>query len=202
MKHAVIVAHPNPDSLTLALARAYVEAAKGLGHGVVLRDLYRMGFDPCLKAGEIPAPGGYAPGEDVMAEREQVCDADVFAFVYPLWFNAPPAMLKGYIDRVFGMGFGYVAGPAGTRPALEGRRLIAFSLSGAPDRWMRETGALEALITLFDRHLAQLCGLTFVDHIHTGDVTPGITSEAAEEILSTAGAAVRRRFGPREDVLA
>ena len=106
MRHAVIVAHPRRRSVTCAIAQAYAEAARALGHEVVERDLYRLGFDPCLKAEEIPDAEPPRFGEDVRREREALKDADVFAFVYPLWFNAPPAILKGYVDRVFSMGFG------------------------------------------------------------------------------------------------
>src|SRR5215471_4143364 len=101
MKHAVVFAHPNPQSLTAAVGHAYAQGARDLGHAVVVRDLYRLGFDPCLKAEETPGPRGVRFGRDVEEERALLSDADVFAFIYPLWFNAPPAMLKGYVDRVF-----------------------------------------------------------------------------------------------------
>ena len=107
MKHAVIVGHPNPASFNLSVAEAYRAAARARGHEVLLRDLYRMGFDPCLKAEEVPGPGGFAVAADVATERALLSDVDVFTFIYPLWFNAPPAIVKGYMDRVFGFGFGY-----------------------------------------------------------------------------------------------
>lgn len=196
MKHAVVVAHPNPESLTLSCAAAYRDAAEAAGHEVIVRDLYRMGFDPCLKAPEIPGPQGYAAFPDIVAERELLTNVDVFAFVYPLWFNAPPAILKGYVDRVFSMGFGYAPSFGGTEPRLVGRRLISVTLSGAPDRWIRDTGALSALLTLFDRHLASMCGLRLLDHLHFGGVVDGIRREAAEEILADVRARVRQAFPP------
>src|SRR5271170_4739879 len=61
MKHALIVAHPNPASFNMAVAKAYSDMARELKHEVVVRDLHRMDFDPRLKAGEIPSPGGFAP---------------------------------------------------------------------------------------------------------------------------------------------
>lgn len=198
MKHAVIVAHPNEHSLTLSCARTYVQAAIDQGHEVVLRDLYRMGFDPCLKAGEVPGRDGYSAEEDVRLERELLGDVDVFALIYPLWFNAPPAMLKGYVDRVFSMGFGYAPVLGGTEPQLGGRKLISFTFSGAPDRWVRETGALTALMTVFDRHIAQVCGLQLVDHVHTGGIVDNITPEAVEEILNSVRGRVAEAFGPSE----
>lgn len=192
MKHVVIVAHPNPKSFTLHMADAYVAAAGDRGDAVAVRDLYGMGFDPCLKAGEIPSPDGFACAPDVAAEREEIGDADVFAFIYPLWFNAPPAILKGYIDRVFGMGFGYGMGQGGNEPLLSGKRMISFTSSGAPKHWLQETGAWDATRKLFDEHVAAVCGLAVVDHVHFDSITPGITGEAVEGCAQAVRRAVAR----------
>ena len=135
MKHAVIVAHPDARSLTRSIAEAYAKSVRALGQEVLVRDLYSMGFDPCLKASEIPSPAGFRFEADVVAERKLLADVDVFALVYPFWFNAPPAILKGYVDRVFSMGFGYEPGLGGTESLLDGKKLISFSLSGAPEHW-------------------------------------------------------------------
>ena len=195
MKHAIIVAHPNPRSLTCAAGAAYAKAVEALGHQALIRDLYQLGFDPRLQAGEIPGPSGYAFGADVVEERRLLADADVFALVYPLWFNAPPAMLKGYVDRVFSMGFGYGPASGGTEPLLEGRKLISFSFSGAPESWVHDSGALRALMTLFDHHLAAVCGLQMLDHRHIGGIVPGITEEAVADVLTEVGRAVAETFG-------
>jgi NAD(P)H dehydrogenase (quinone) len=194
MKHAVIVAHPVPGSFNGAVAKAYAETLKAAGAEVLVRDLYGVGFEPCLQATEIPGPAGYTPRPDVVAERVLLQDVDVFAFVYPFWFNAPPAILKGYVDRVFSMGFGYAPTFGGTEPKLTGRRLISFSSSGAPDAWVQSTGALAALQSVFDHHLAGVCGLTVVDHIHLGGVVPGITPESVETMLDEVRAAAMRHF--------
>lgn len=195
MKHAIIVAHPNLRSLACAVAETYAKSVEKLGHEAVLRDLYRLDFDPCLKAEEIPGPAGYQFGADVVAERRLIADADVFVLVYPFWFNAPPAILKGYIDRVFSMGFGYEPGLGGTEPLLDGRKLISFSSSGAPDDWVRDTGAMSALIALFDRHLSAVCGLNMIDHVHSGGIVSDITEEAVQEILDRVRRAVDVHFG-------
>jgi len=195
MKHAVVVAHPNTGSFACSVAKSYAAAAEALGHQAVVRDLYRMGFDPCLKASEIPGPSGFHPAADVTAERELLSDVDVFAFIYPFWFNTPPAILKGYVDRIFCMGFGFEPAFGGTSPLLTGRKLISFTSSGAPDYWVQETHALEALMTVFDRQIGGVTGLSVVDHIHMGAIAPNITAEAAEAILADVGEAVRRHFG-------
>ena len=178
MKHAIIVSHPRRRSFTMAMALAYQGALESRGHTVLVRDLYRMRFDPRLAAGELPHPRGFAPRPDVAAERERLADVEAFAFFYPVWFNAPPAIHKGYVDRVFGMNFGYGMGALGSNePLLSGRSMISFSASGAPMEWVVETGAWEAMRKLFDDHFAAVCGLDVLDHVHFGGVTPGLTSE-------------------------
>ena len=181
MKHAVILAHPKASSLNASIAGACVRTLEGLGHSVLVRDLYAIGFDPRLQAGEIPADTGFAPAPDVLAERAALADVDSFIFVYPFWFNAPPAMLKGYVDRIFGMGFGYAPG---SKPLLGGRTLFSISTSGAPDHWVNSTGALRSLMEVFDFHLGGVCGLKPIDHVHFGGVVSNLTEEAAEDMLS------------------
>lgn len=194
MKHAVIFAHPRPRSYTQAVAEAYAAAARALGHTVLVRDLYALDFDPRLQACELPGEADYRVPEDVATERTALADADVFALVYPFWFNAPPAMLKGYVDRVFGLGFGFQPVFGGTDPALTGRRLVSLTSSGAPDRWVEETGALEALKHSFDGHLAQVCGLSVVDHLHMGAITPNLSDVAFDGAMEEVAEAVRRWF--------
>lgn len=194
MKHAVIVGHPNPDSFTLSVARAYCAAVARNGHEPVLRDLYRMAFDPCLKESEVPRTG-FAPGDDVVAERALIGDADVFAFVYPLWFNAMPAIVKGYLDRVFTLGFGYgPQGGGGNEPLLSGRRMISFTSSGAPTEWLEEEGTWNAIRTLSDSHVARVCGLSVVDHIHFGGVTSELPDRLVEQHLRRVDETVARLF--------
>lgn len=181
MKQALIVAHPRIRSFTMAMAEAYAEAARHEGAEVVLRDLYRLGFDPLLHMEELPDHEGFQPRADVMDERSVIGDADVFVFFYPLWFNAPPAMLKGYVDRVFGMGFGYSRfGLEGNRPLLSDRRLVSFTSSGAPQDWVESSGAWEAMRKHFDDHLAAVTGLNLIGRHNIGGVTPGLREDVVE----------------------
>lgn len=194
MKHAVIVAHPNPQSFTHSVARAYCEAVAARGHDVLLRDLYAMDFDPRLKASEIAGTPGFAPADDVKAERAGLTDADVFCFVYPFWVNAAPAILKGYIDRVFGISFAYGPDGDGNQPLLGGRKMISFTSSGAPTEWVHKTGAWHAEVTLFDNHVATLSGLQVLDHVHFGNVVPGMRADVAESHFAEVRATVAKYF--------
>ncbi len=198
MKHVVILAHPNRHSFNGALAAAYCTAAKLQGDQVLLRDLYGLEFQPALQADELPFGPGFGPEEDVARERALIADADVYALIYPLWLNSPPAMMKGYLERVFGYGFAYGKGGHGSEPLLAGRNLISVTTSGAPAQWVRQSGAFDAIRALFDRHFAAVCGLTVVDHLHFGSIVPGIRDDAIERMAGEVAGAVREHFGRKK----
>ena len=134
----------------------------------------------------------------VYLEGEQVIlrDIDVFVLFYPFWLNAPPAMLKGYLDRVFGMGFAYGKGRSGNEPLLRGRKLLSFTASGAPTEWVMKTGALEAVRTLLDEHVAAVCGLQVGEHLHFGGIVPGIRGDVVARHQQSVRDLVARQFGP------
>ena len=191
MKHGVVVAHPSADSFIMTVAKTYRDAVVSLGHGVVFRDLYRMGFSPCLQADELPAVQA-APRPDIAEERRVLSDVDVYAFVYPFWFNAPPAILKGYIERVFGLGFGYANGG---KPLLGRAQMIVFSSSGAPTEWVVNTGAYEAVRRVADEHFSAVCGLKFLEHVHFGGIVTGLRPDVVSQKLGIVRSTVLKHFG-------
>jgi NAD(P)H dehydrogenase (quinone) len=194
MKHAVIVAHPSMQSFTSSMASSYREAGLASGHEVIYRDLYRMNFDPCLAESELPWSKDRALRDDVIAEHALLADVDVFALFYPLWFNAPPAILKGYLERVFGMGFAYRREGGGNAPMLKGKRLVSFTNSGAPTEWVIQSGAWQAMRTLFDGHFAAVCGLEVVDHVHFGGVVPGIRADSVKADMAKVATTLAKHF--------
>jgi NAD(P)H dehydrogenase (quinone) len=183
MNHAVIVAHPNPQSFTLAVANAYAEVVQRSRGRILLRDLYRMDFNPCLAADELFG-ALVAPRPDVIAERQLLADIDVFTFIYPLWYNAAPAILKGYMDRVFGLGFAYRAGAGDTEPMLSGRRMMSFTTGGAPGAWLRESAALRVSRRLIDEYFADVCGLKCIDRVHFDGVVPDSKADEVAQNLA------------------
>lgn len=194
MRHAIILGHPDPSSFNAGAAKTYADTVRTLGHQADLRDLYAQRFQPCLQLGELPWRDDFAVPADVATERETIASADVVVLVYPFWFNAAPAIIKGYVERVFGMGFGYEPAETGTRPLLTGKSLVTVSTSGAPDAWVDQTGAIERLRKSFDEHVAAVCGLAVLEHLHLGGVTPGIRADAAEAMFEQVRAMARRLF--------
>lgn len=197
MKHAIIVGHPDPSSFTLAMANTYASCLAARGHTTIVRDLYRLDFDPCLKLSEIPTRADWSPGQDVLEERQLLKDANVFAFVYPLWFNSPPAIIKGYIDRVFGAGFGYsYLHAGGQEPLLANRHLIHITASGSSSAWLNEQGAAGSARTLFQDTFAHVCGLRVRPHIHFDGIVPSLPQRWLDANLKTLEMKLIKYFGP------
>lgn len=197
MKHAIIVGHPDPSSFTLAMANTYADCLSARGHQTFVRDLYRLNFDPCLKLSEMPNRPGWAPASDVEVERQLLADAGAFAFVYPLWFNSPPAIIKGYIDRVFGAGFGYARlHSGGHEPLLTGRHLIHITASASSAAWLGEHGVASSGRTLFRDAFANVCGLRVRPDIHFDGIVPGLAPRWLAANLKTLETQLIRCFGP------
>jgi NAD(P)H dehydrogenase (quinone) len=183
-RHAVILAHPDADSFNAAAARAWCEAAEALGHDAVLRDLYRLGFDPVLKSSEQPRPDRFAMSNDVAAELAVIGKADVFVLVYPIWFGAPPAILKGYIERVLGAGFSYDAiRERSSHRFLGGKQLVSISTSGNSIQWLDEQGAWLSLRMVFSDYLAQAFSMARSEHLHLSNIVENMTERHVMEEL-------------------
>jgi putative NADPH-quinone reductase len=105
MNVSLILGHPDPGSFNHAIAGAAREELERLGHGVAFHDLIAEGFDPVLPAREIPK--GAALPADVAAHCAELAAADGIVVVHPNWWGMPPAVLKGWIDRVVRCGVAY-----------------------------------------------------------------------------------------------
>ena len=163
--------HPVADSFVAAMRDVFVEEFTAQGAEIHVSDLYKQNFDPVLSAADFKAPAdpdrlvigleqrrGFADGtlaDDIAAEVEQVLAADVIVFTFPLFWYGPPAMLKGWIERVFLSGPIYGGKRVYGRGGLAGKHaLVAFSLGGRPH--MFGPGALHGeLETGMLRHFLQ-----------------------------------------------
>ncbi len=97
-KILVILGNPNLESLNAAMAEAYVSAAQAAGAQVEYLPLINLTFDPILRAG-FSRKQGLEP--DLQRAQELILWADHLVWVYPSWWGSVPALLKGFIDRVF-----------------------------------------------------------------------------------------------------
>lgn len=135
----VILGHPSADSLCAGLAQSYIEAARSAGAEVRLLALGQLAFDPLLHAGY----RGAQPLEPALQDAQaQIAWAGHLVWVYPTWWGAMPALLKGFIDRVFlpGFAFKYRQGSALWDRLLAGRSAELLVTMDSPPwyyRWVQ-----------------------------------------------------------------
>lgn len=147
-----VLANPEPTSFCHALTEAGRQALQAAGHRVVVSDLHAMGFNPVAgrhdfrsladparfhyqsEQAKAAREGGFA--DDLAREQAKVAAADILVPVFPLWWGAPPAMLKGWFERVMAYGFAYVDGARFDSGLFCGRRaLLAVTTGGTPERF-------------------------------------------------------------------
>lgn len=184
VQHVLILGHPQAGSFNHAIASRYAEVARSNRQKVEVRDLYAMKFDPLLRDIERPQrrPGVSSP--DVRDEIALIERSDVITFVYPLWFGTPPAIIKGYIDRVFGAAFMLsdldVERQAGS---FVGKPLCLFTSSASTGPWLDEQGVMSSLHQSFGHYLASVFRFSRTHFFHAASVIDGMGNAQAEQHL-------------------
>jgi NAD(P)H dehydrogenase (quinone) len=194
-KHLIVAAHPVEDSFTMTLTQTWLGELTRIGHDVRVHDLYRMGFNPVLSARELTeGSAAHVRMADVLIAQEDVLAADVVTVIYPLWWMAMPAMMKGYIDRVFSRGFAYETQPGPASGLLSGRRAVVVTVSGTPLASLVEDGSWQAMQLLQDSLIFRAAGFDLVDHLHFDEVNPAMPSGAVTAHLARVRDFVRGHF--------
>lgn len=177
MNVLVVLAHPEARSFNGALRDAALEALAGAGHPVRQSDLYAMRFEAVCGPRdfrEVPAgpafnvqaaqraavaEGTQAP--DIAAEQEKLRWADIVIIIFPLWWFGMPAILKGWIDRVFALDEAYGGGRWFDRGVYRGKRaLVCLTTGGRPDRFRPDGlfGSLDVILHPLRVGVLNFCG--------------------------------------------
>jgi NAD(P)H dehydrogenase (quinone) len=161
MKISVILAHPDEGSFNHAIARTAVEHLQSRGHSVFFHDLYGEGFDPILVREEI-SKDAYLP-EIVRKHCNEITQADGIVIVHPNWWGQPPAILKGWIDRVIrpGIAYEFLEGDSGEgvpKGLLKAKAAMVFNTSNTET--VRENRVFgDPLETIWKNCVFGLCGI-------------------------------------------
>jgi NAD(P)H dehydrogenase (quinone) len=126
----VLIGHQRQGSFCHAIASVAIEELKAVGHAIVYHDLYAERFDPILPHEEILC--GAKPDSIVQRHCEEIAAADGYVIVHPNWWAMPPAILKGWIDRVLRQGVAYEFTAQGVNGLLKGRRAVVLTTSNTP----------------------------------------------------------------------
>jgi NAD(P)H dehydrogenase (quinone) len=165
MKITLIIAHPDPESFNHAIAKKAYDILGQLGHEVYYHDLYLEKFDPVIPAKEIPKNGEC---DKVIEEHcRELIQSDGIIIVHPNWWGQPPAILKGWIDRVLrpGIAYEFQEGDQGEGVPvglLKARTGIVFNTSNT-SREREENIFFDPLETIWKNCIFYLCGIKVFD---------------------------------------
>jgi len=165
MRISVILAHPHKGSFNHAIAGTSVDVLRQNGHDVFFHDLYEEKFDPVLQAEEIPKAAELP--HEIEQHCREIAEADVIIIIHPNWWGQPPAILKGWVDRVIrpGVAYEFLEGDAGEgvpRGLLKARSAIVFNTSNTETQ--REKNVFgDPLEAIWKQCIFGLCG---VENVH------------------------------------
>ncbi len=152
-----LVCHPLPVSFNHALADAIGKALTRRGHRVLAHDLYLESFDPVLSVDELARR--FTFDEQVQRYWTELAEAAGLIIVHPDWWGQPPALLKGWVDRVLSPGVAYAFEgeefmPKRRVPLLQGKKALVFSTTDA-----KEGEGTDTLPILWVERIFRFCGI-------------------------------------------
>ncbi|MWV46081.1 flavodoxin family protein [Paenibacillus sp. HJL G12] len=184
-KIAVIIGHSDSQSYCHALAQAYIRGAERTGASVRILDLAAMEFSPILQYGYRKRT---ELEPDLVSARETLLWADHLVWVYPTWWGTMPAILKGFIDRVFLPGFAFTSAPDSliSKKLLKGKTARLFVTMDSPS-WYYRFVLRRAGHTIMKRGILQFSGITPV-RINEVNTVKMLSAEKRNRLLEKAEA--------------
>ena len=162
MNVLVVYAHPNPLSFNHALLESVAAGLKEAGHDVRVKDLYAEKPKVTLDAEDFQGILAGRVPEDIRREQAEVAWAEGLVFVYPVWWLSMPAILKGWIDRVFLNGFAFEIAPEGPRGLLRHRKAQIVMTTGGLERDYAEGIGRQLLTEPMTGGVLRFCGIAEV----------------------------------------
>lgn len=194
MKNLIVFAHPNKHSFNHVILERVTSKLKNLGGSVVVRDLYEMKFDPCYNMADFEAMKTGDLPEDVKIEQEFITQANRVIFICPIWWGLFPAIMKGYIDRVFTAGFAVKFSAEGMEGLLMHKKFAMINTMGSPREEAHRTGLIQAFNHIVDDGVFQTCnsplrihrilyGVDSVDNIRRGEMLEEVEKDVEQFVL-------------------
>jgi len=200
MKFLCVLAHPEPASFTASLAHYGMRALEEEGHVVDVADLYAMQFDPVSDRRNFMEPfdptrfdqqaeerfasanAGFSP--DLQREMDRLSSCDVLVLQFPIWWLGMPAIMKGWIDRVFAIGRTYGGGRWFDRGIMRGKKaMLAVTIGGTKEAYSNDGIYGPALDVLrpINHGILAFCGFDVVEPFIA--FAPGRKSDAERQAI-------------------
>ncbi|MBO8163279.1 MAG: NAD(P)H-dependent oxidoreductase [Brevibacillus sp.] len=170
MKALIVFAHPGKTSFNHEIVKRAVTACERHGYSPVLRDLYEMNFQPVLNAADMRNIENKLVSPDVEEEQQLITEADLLVMIYPVWWWAPPAILKGWIDRVFTNGFAFRYEQKGPVGLLRGKQAAVFTTTRESVQEMKSAGYDQVLTRQIAQGVLSFAGFDPVIHKNFAEV--------------------------------
>lgn len=202
MKILIVLAHPEPKSFNYAMFQTAIQTLEKNGHHVKTSDLYAMDFNPVydrsnfttvknpdffkIQMEEIYASemdNSYADETNVEQEKVEWCDLMVWQF--PLWRFAPPAILKGWTDRVFTSGRFFKAGGYYETGSMRGKKALLSVTTGSPAETYTKDGFhgdILGILRPVNRGILECAGFSVLEPVINYSVAH-LTDEERRNIL-------------------
>ncbi|OLP59759.1 NAD(P)H dehydrogenase [Xaviernesmea oryzae] len=165
MHSLIVIAHPEAGSYTHAVAEQVIGGLKDSPHNTYeIADLTAEDFDPRYTAADYRAfRDGTAPPADIVAEQARIDRADLLILIFPVYWWSLPAILKGWIDRVFTNGWAYIDAGGEDTTRLLGRLAVqTIAIGGATQRTYHKRGYAQAIQTQIDQGIFGYVGARMV----------------------------------------
>ena len=182
MKYLIVYAHPNPKSFNHAILETISGELKKKKKEFKVRDLYKIGFNPVLSTKDLSSIQNGAVPADIKKEQKFIDRSDTIIFIFPIWWSAMPAMLKGYIDRVFSLKFAYDITEDAVLGLLKGKKVFLVSTTGATKEEYEKMGAFKMMNMAMDMAIFQFSGMEVIGHQYFSGV-PYISQQDRKKML-------------------
>ncbi|UNC91188.1 NAD(P)H-dependent oxidoreductase [Candidatus Contubernalis alkaliaceticus] len=161
MKVSVILAHPRMGSFNHAIANTVLNTLRENRHEVYYYDLYAENFNPVLPVEEIPKDALIPL--DILTHCNEIAGADGIVIVHPNWWGQPPAILKGWIDRVIrpGVAYEFLEGDSGEGVPdglLKAKTAIVFNTADTPEEREKQVFG-DPLESIWKACIFDFCGI-------------------------------------------
>ncbi len=183
MNTLIVYANYKEDSFTATIRDTLASVFHNNKNDVVVRDLYEIKFNPVLSKADLESIDKEVFPVDIMREQKFIIWADLICFVYPIWWSGMPAILKGYIERVFSQGFAFEYYDGEPKPLLTGKKMMLFNTTGSK-RVFQDKKLKDALNIITEECIFGFCGIDIIEHIYFDSVSL-VSESKRKEYLKT-----------------
>jgi NAD(P)H dehydrogenase (quinone) len=166
----IVIDHPNQNSFNYQVMHHFIKGIELNRHTYDLCDLEKDQFNPVMTIKDLGKYGmGGFTDKKIKDYQQQIMSADFLIFFFPIWWIAPPARLKGWIDKVLLPKFAFTEGQIPQPLLMHIQKAIFFTTTGVGDDvFQMEYGS--AFRSIFGKGILQFCGVQDVEWFNCGDV--------------------------------